>query len=579
MDPLDHLAVRFHFNGEFINDGKELHYVGGTTAMSYIERDKVSIPEIVGHFKDHCTEVEGKLFHWLFPGEELKDGLAALLEDSMCQKMSDSIVECGVAEIYVEPPPVDLDSSSGDSDPGSDFEKEMGSEHEDTEGEEDVTCIEVIRTPSENGKAIIRVSPGKASQDAEVAALKEFYNSPKRKEITRKRKRKVADEAEDEEYSSEDDEYFPEDDCQSEEDEEAEEINQKFKEYKKKLTLGQVEYIDDVLLDDGPPLGSRAQVGEDNADNDNATPYEDSTEFEDSYDELAKMQTKYPRFKSKGDAPQFSLGMKFGGKDEFKQAIVKYGLHHKKLIRFKKNDARRVRATCDWSTCPWVCLLTRTTRTESWQITSFNDFHLCPPRKDNKLVTSTRIATKYERLIRANPMWNLLALKAHVQEEMFANVSVSQVKRAKYLVMQRWLDATKGQYSKIFEYQVELLRSNPGSTVVVKLEPDCAESIFQRIYVCLNACKQGFMDGCRKVVGLDGCFFKGATNGELLCAIGRDANNQMYPIAWAVVEKETNDSWDWFCALLFKDVKVLDGAGWVIISDQQKVSVGATFCK
>jgi hypothetical protein len=43
-------------------------------------------------------------------------------------------------------------------------------------------------------------------------------------------------------------------------------------------------------------------------------------------------------------------------------------------------------------------------------------------------------------------------------------------------------------------------------------------------------------------MGLDGCFFKGATNGELLCAIGRDANNQMYPIAWVVVEKETNDT-------------------------------------
>ena len=44
----------------------------------------------------------------------------------------------------------------------------------------------------------------------------------------------------------------------------------------------------------------------------------------------------------------------------------------------------------------------------------------------------------------------------------------------------------------------------------------------------------------------------------------------MYPIAWAVVEKETNDSWDWFCDLFFRDVEVGDGDGWVFISDQQK---------
>jgi len=47
----------------------------------------------------------------------------------------------------------------------------------------------------------------------------------------------------------------------------------------------------------------------------------------------------------------------------------------------------------------------------------------------------------------------------------------------------------------------------------------------------------------------------------------------MYPIAWAVVEKETNETWDWFCGLLFKDLGVGDGSDWVFISDQQKVCV------
>jgi len=37
-------------------------------------------------------------------------------------------------------------------------------------------------------------------------------------------------------------------------------------------------------------------------------------------------------------------------------------------------------------------------------------------------------------------------------------------------------------------------------------------------------------------------FFKGLINGELLCALGRDANNQMCPIAWAIVERETKES-------------------------------------
>ena len=41
---------------------------------------------------------------------------------------------------------------------------------------------------------------------------------------------------------------------------------------------------------------------------------------------------------------------------------------------------------------------------------------------------------------------------------------------------------------------------------------------------------------------VDGCFLKGPMKGELLSAVGRDANNQIYPIAWAVVEYKNKNS-------------------------------------
>ena len=63
------------------------------------------------------------------------------------------------------------------------------------------------------------------------------------------------------------------------------------------------------------------------------------------------------------------------------------------------------------------------------------------------------------------------------------------------------------------------------------------------------------------MIGVDGCFFKGACNAELICALARDANNQIYPIAWAVEEKETEDSWTWFLGLLQKDLQM--PIGWV----------------
>lgn len=65
--------------------------------------------------------------------------------------------------------------------------------------------------------------------------------------------------------------------------------------------------------------------------------------------------------------------------------------------------------------------------------------------------------------------------------------------------------------------------------------------------------KQGFTTSFSRVTELDGCFFKGACQGELLVAISRDA---MYPISWAVVEKETTETWKWFICLLIKDFDI-----------------------
>jgi len=68
----------------------------------------------------------------------------------------------------------------------------------------------------------------------------------------------------------------------------------------------------------------------------------------------------------------------------------------------------------------------------------------------------------------ASPTWSLERMRTTIQEEMFLMVSISKLKRAKAIVMQKALDATKGQYQLLYRYRLELLRSNPGSTVIVK---------------------------------------------------------------------------------------------------------------
>ncbi|GJR50451.1 zf-CCHC domain-containing protein [Tanacetum coccineum] len=77
----------------------------------------------------------------------------------------------------------------------------------------------------------------------------------------------------------------------------------------------------------------------------------------------------------------------------------------------------------------------------------------------------------------------------------------------------------------------EVSKSSKDSVKAVNSGEACSESP-----KWTKSVKDGWLAGCRKVIGLDGCFLKHTCRGELLVAMGRDANNQMYPIAWAVVK-------------------------------------------
>ncbi|KAF2283799.1 hypothetical protein GH714_015971 [Hevea brasiliensis] len=65
--------------------------------------------------------------------------------------------------------------------------------------------------------------------------------------------------------------------------------------------------------------------------------------------------------------------------------------------------------------------------------------------------------------------------------------------------------------------------------------------------------------GCRKIIGLDGCFLKGPRKGKCLVAISKDRNNQMFPIALAIIDLETKVTWKWFIKVLKLDLDLRNG--------------------
>jgi hypothetical protein len=66
------------------------------------------------------------------------------------------------------------------------------------------------------------------------------------------------------------------------------------------------------------------------------------------------------------------------------------------------------------------------------------------------------------------------------------------------------------------------------------------------VTTCEGVAEEEEDSGCRPIIGLDGCHLKGVYGGQLLSAVGRAGNDNLFPIAMAVVEAKTKDSWTWF---------------------------------
>ncbi|XP_009110756.1 uncharacterized protein LOC103836262 isoform X2 [Brassica rapa] len=278
--------------------------------------------------------------------------------------------------------------------------------------------------------------------------------------------------------------------------------------------------------------------------------------------------------KGSGD---LKLRQAFDSLEAFKKAMVDYVLKHRwdiKYVRWEKDKSElkcASEAEEGEEQCMWKIYCSYEEPLQKWLVKVLMKEHTCMRSGWSSLLTQEVIAGLFVDDIRENPKLKPKQILEEIQKRWELTATIDQCRNARKRALEIIKEEQDLQFSRLRDYRVELLESNRGSSVHLEtVQGDDGSDVFYRFYVCFAALKNTWTSHCRPIFGLDGCFLKCTTKGQLLAAVGRDANNQMFPIAWAVVDVENEPNWRWFIEKLQTDLHLQDGNGFTVISDRQK---------
>ncbi|XP_035842103.1 uncharacterized protein LOC118488828 [Helianthus annuus] len=168
--------------------------------------------------------------------------------------------------------------------------------------------------------------------------------------------------------------------------------------------------------------------------------------------------------------------------------------------------------------CPWIILVSKEKNAETWMVKTLVTKHKCLESRSVYHCTSTFLYKQLMEQIEENPTIPVKALQDQFHRKYQVEVSRMKAFRAKNKALAQLHGDYEAQYSVLRDYCAELVKTNPGTTVKIEVEP-CTDPRsntrkFRRIYVCLGSLKQGFKAIGRPLLGLDGAFIKGPYPGQ-----------------------------------------------------------------
>ncbi|XP_021595104.1 uncharacterized protein LOC110601981 [Manihot esculenta] len=255
---------------------------------------------------------------------------------------------------------------------------------------------------------------------------------------------------------------------------------------------------------------------------------------------------------------EFSVWMIFPNRDAVIAAAKEYHLrrHHKFYSDETKKKTYSIKCKYKNHNCKWHLRASMKEGSEVWRIVSYDGPHTCSnpmvekdhPQLDNKFICQFILP-----MIEEQPHIKIKTLKAEVRDKIGYEPTYSKTWKAKQFAIRKIFGGWDESYGRLHDPHY------------INDRLDRTSRVFDRMFWAYRQSIEGFKH-CRPIIFVDGTFLYGKYSGCILCATGLDGNNQIFPLAFAIVEKEDSDNWGWFMSCL--RVYVTEREDLCVISDR-----------
>jgi len=275
---------------------------------------------------------------------------------------------------------------------------------------------------------------------------------------------------------------------------------------------------------------------------------------------------------SKEDDNMF-VGRTFASREDFRIALSIYAINRVFRFRFTRYEKHYLVAECyDKKCCDWRVRAHQVGDSEEYEVRKAKLDHMCKVETRSRFgkhatskVVAALLRAKYAKAFCGPRARDLLE---SLLREHNARTTNWKCWRAKELAVETTQGTDESSFSLLPVYLHVLQLANPGTIYHLKTEiDDVGDERFKYVFLAFGASVKG-LKFLRRVVVVDGTHLFGKFLGCLLTASCQDANFQIFPIAFAVVDSETDKSWSWFMNKLSEIIK--DGPDLTFVSDRNQ---------